>query len=93
MSAADVLQHAQQVQGLVELTRAAGIPKNASPSMLASGIDFVLEGLYATKKISRSEERGYHGSDPGPRRPAREVTLKEDPPMPTAGGKGKKYYN
>jgi magnesium chelatase subunit I len=93
MSAADVLAHAQQVQGLVELTRAAGIPKNASPSMLASGIDFVLEGLYATKKISRSEDRGYHGSDPGPRRPAREVTLKEDTPMPTAGGKGKKYYN
>jgi hypothetical protein len=52
----------------------------------------VLEGLYATKKISRSEERGYHGSDPGPRRPAREVTLKEEPPMPTAAGK-KKYYN
>ena len=93
MSAADVLTHAQQVQGLVELTRASGIPKNASPSLLASGIDFVLEGLYATKKISRSEDRGYHGSDPGPRRPARETTLKEDTPMPTAGGKGKKYYN
>jgi len=93
MSAADVLQHAQQVQGLVELTRSAGIPKNASQPLLASGIDFVLEGLYATKKISRSEERGYHGSDPGPRRPAREAALKEETPMPTAGGKSKKYYN
>ena len=92
MSAADVLTHAQQVQGLVELTRAAGIPKNAPPPLLASGIDFVLEGLYATKKISRSEERGYHGTDPGSRRPAREVTLKEETPMPTAAGK-KKYYN
>src|SRR6186713_2226932 len=85
MSAADVLQHAQQVQGLVELTRAAGIPKNAPPPLLASGIDFVLEGLYATKKISRSEERGYHGSDAGVRRPTRDVTMKEDTPMPTAG--------
>ena len=92
MSAADVLQHAQQVQGLVDLTRAAGIPQNAPPPLLASGIDFVLEGLYATKKISRSEERGYHGSDPGPRRPAREITLKEETPMPTPAGK-KKYYN
>ena len=61
-------------------------------ALLASGIDFVLEGLYATKKISRSEERGYHGSDPGPRRPVREAALKEETPMPTAGGK-KKYYN
>ena len=92
MSASEVLTHAQQVQGLVELTRAAGIPKNASPPMLASGIDFVLEGLYATKKISRSEERGYHGSDSAVRRPSRDVDLSEERPMPTAGGK-KKYYN
>jgi len=92
MSASDVLAHAKQVQGLVELTRAAGIPKNASAPMLASGIDFVLEGLYATKKISRSEERGYHGSDSAVRRPSREVDLSEERPMPTGGGK-KKYYN
>jgi magnesium chelatase subunit I len=80
------------VQGLVELTRAAGIPKNATPALLASGIDFVLEGLYATKKISRSEERGYHGSEPPVRRPTRESALTDDSPMPAAGGK-KKYYN
>jgi len=94
MSAADVLNHAQQVQGLVDLARAAGIPKNAPAPLLASGIDFVLEGMYATKKISRSEERGYHGADAAPRRPAREpIALKDETPMPTAGGKGKKYYN
>ncbi|HVG72474.1 MAG TPA: hypothetical protein VM819_16290 [Vicinamibacterales bacterium] len=92
MSAADVLAHAQQVQGLVELTRSAGIPKNASPPLLAAGIDFVLEGLYAIKKISRSEDRGYHGSEGAVRRPKREVTLDDETPMPTAGGK-KKYYN
>ena len=93
MSAADVIACAQQVQGLVDLTRAAGIAKNAPAPLLAAGIDFVLEGLYATKKISRSEERGYHGGDVAPRRPAREMTLKDEPPMPAAGAKGKKYYN
>src|SRR5687767_7846899 len=92
MSAADVLNHAQQVQGLVDLARAAGVPKNAPPPLLAAGIDFVLEGLYATKKISRSEERGYHGSDSAVRRPSREVDLSEERPMPTGSGK-KKYYN
>jgi magnesium chelatase subunit I len=92
MSASDVLGHAQQVQGLVELTRAAGIPKNASKPLLASGIDFVLEGLYATKKISRSEERGYHGSEGAIKRPSREVDLSDERPMPAGGGK-KKYYN
>src|SRR5205085_3872593 len=47
----DVLSRARDVQGLIELAHAAGIPKEASPPLLASGIDFVLEGLYALKKI------------------------------------------
>ena len=92
MGTVDVLKHARQVQGLVELARAAGIPKNAADAMLAAGIDFVLEGLYATKKISRSEERGYHGAEPAARRPTREPSFNEDMPMPSGGAK-KKYYN
>jgi magnesium chelatase subunit I len=91
MSAKDVLAHAQQVQGLKDLAYAAGIPKSAGAPLLAAGIDFVLEGLYAMKKISRSEERGYHASEPVSRRPAREASFDEEPRMPA--GKGKKYYN
>ena len=91
MSAADVLTHARQVQGLVELARSAGIPDNASDPMLAAGVDFLLEGLYATKKISRSDERGYHGAEIPVRKPAREVSL-DDEPRPSGGGR-KKYYN
>jgi len=90
-SAADVLAHARQVQGLVELARASGVPSNASDPMLAAGVDFLLEGLYATKKIGRSEERGYHGADPPVRKPAREVSLDEEPRG--QGGGRKKYYN
>src|SRR6188472_746750 len=82
MSAADVLGHARQVQGLVELARTAGLPSNASDPMLASGVDFVLEGLYAMKKISRSEDRGYHGGEPAVRRPAREASFDDEPRMP-----------
>ena len=91
MSAAEVLSHARQVQGLVELGCAAGVPANASEPMLAAGVDFLLEGLYATKKISRSDERGYHGAEPPVRNPTREVTLDEEPKGP--GGGRKKYYN
>ena len=29
-----------------------------------SAIDFLLEGLYSQKKISRSDVRGYHGAEP-----------------------------
>ncbi len=92
MSANDVITSAGQVQGLVELARAAGVPAQSSAPLLASGIDFVLEGLYATKKISRSEERGYHGAEPSVRKPAREMTLDDEPRVPSGGGRTK-YYN
>jgi magnesium chelatase subunit I len=91
MGAADVLTHAREVVGLVDLAHEAGIPKDASPTLIASGVDFVLEGLYATKKISRSEERGYHGSEPAVRRPTREAPVADDGPRVPAGKK--KYYN
>jgi hypothetical protein len=42
------------VQGLVELAHTAGIAPKAPPALLASGIDFVLEGLYAMKKMIRA---------------------------------------
>ena len=92
MSAADVLKRARQVQGLVELAHAAGIPAKGTPQLLASGIDFVLEGLYALKKIGRSDERGYHATETPVRRPTREASFNDETPLPTAGGK-KKYYN
>ncbi len=91
MSAADVLTEAKKVQGLVELAHSAGIPRTAAPELLASGVDFVLEGLYAMKKISRSDERGYHAAEVPPRRAARESAFNEDAPI-VSGGK-KKYYN
>jgi magnesium chelatase subunit I len=92
MNAAEVITHARDVQGLIELAHAAGIPKKASPQLLASGVDFVLEGLYAMKKIGRSDERGYHATESPVRRPQREPSFNDEPTMPTGGGK-KKYYN
>jgi len=92
-SAAELLERTREVQGLVELAQAAGVPPDAAAPLLAAGVDFVLEGLYALKKISRSEERGYHASEPAVRRPVpREAALSADMPMPSGGGK-KKYYN
>jgi hypothetical protein len=52
--------------------------------------------LYATRRISRSEERGYHAAEAPVRRPTREaVRREEEPAMPPSGGGGnkKKYYN
>ena len=81
------------VQGLRELAEHAGLPPGAPAPAVASAIDFVLEGLYAQKKISRSDERGYSAAEPrtAPRRTRREEpALDEEIRIPS--GK-KKYYN
>jgi hypothetical protein len=65
----------------------------AKPPLVAAAVDFILEGLYAQKKITRSEDRQYQGAEP-PRRSPRpgpaEPTLERDVPLT---GNKKKYYN
>jgi magnesium chelatase subunit I len=91
MPSKDVLDHARQVAGLTELAHAAGIPSAAPAALQAAGVDFVLEGLYALKKIGRSDERGYHASETPTRRPSRaETAFGDETPLP---GSKKKYYN
>ena len=91
-SADEVVSQARSVQGLRELAEHVGLNPGATSGAVASAIDFVLEGLCAQKKISRSEERGYSaGAEPAARRPVRrEESLDEEIRIPT--GK-KKYYN
>ncbi|MBI1873682.1 MAG: magnesium chelatase [Acidobacteria bacterium] len=92
--AADVITRARQVQGLVELAGRLLKKPKPSPPLLASAIDFVLEGLYAMKKISRSEDRGYHGAEPPRRSPRPEAAVVMDESVPIQGpGAKKKYYN
>jgi magnesium chelatase subunit I len=88
----DVITQTRGVQGLRQLAEHAGLPPGAPAPLVAAAIDFVLEGLYAQKKISRSEERGYAAAETAPRRPTRreEQVLEEDIRIP---GAKKKYYN
>jgi magnesium chelatase subunit I len=91
-SADDLIGQTRSVQGLRELAERAGLAPGAPAPAVASAIDFVLEGLYSQKKISRSEERGYSAAEGSPRRPTRreEQTLDEEIRIP---GSKKKYYN
>lgn len=101
-AAASVLAEAGQVPGLLELVHRAGIAPDAAAPQLASGIDFVLEGLSAQKKISRSDEGAYQGAEPvrrTPRQDPRTPVLTPDDEEaggPEGGGprgKKKRYYN
>jgi hypothetical protein len=57
-------------------------------------VDFVLEGLYAQKKISRSDEFQYGSAEPVRRPTPRSVQADQllDHDLPNVAGK-KKYYN
>jgi magnesium chelatase subunit I len=93
LASAELLERAAQVQGLRELATHAGIGDAAQAPAVASAVDFILEGLYAQKKISRSDEFQYQGAEP-PRRAPRGVTaetiIERDVQIP---GSKKKYYN
>jgi magnesium chelatase subunit I len=52
-----MLEQLAPIQGLLEKTGALGIRHGASDAMRASAAEFVLEGLYAQRRISRTEER------------------------------------
>ncbi|HUZ47680.1 MAG TPA: magnesium chelatase [Terriglobia bacterium] len=49
----------KKIQGLLEATQKLGLKTKDDPALLVSGAEFILEGLYALKKISRNEELGY----------------------------------
>jgi magnesium chelatase subunit I len=94
LDAGELLARTAQVQGLRDLTTHAGVGPRPSAPLLAAAVDFILEGLYAEKKIARSDEFQYQGAEP-PRRPVRpgvpsEPATEREMPMP---GNKKKYYN
>ncbi len=97
-----LLEQARRVTGLIELAHRAGVAPDAPAPLLASGIDFVLEGLYSQKKINRSDDRGYHGAEPVRRPPpgssrAPVLTADDDDEADGKGdspkGRKKRYYN
>src|SRR5690349_15540705 len=82
-----------EYEGELRGAERANLPPGAPAPLVASAIDFVLEGLYAQKKISRSEERGYSSAEAAPRRSSSrrdEVAIDDDIRIPNSK---KKYYN
>ncbi|MYN68117.1 MAG: magnesium chelatase [Acidobacteria bacterium] len=92
-SSASFLADVAEIHGLLELAAHAGIAAGDPPAQIAAGVDFVLEGLCAQRKISRSDGGGYEAVEK-PRTPVQPSEPDFDPrrPMPRAGNK-KKYYN
>lgn len=96
--AATMLAELQQVQGLLETLAPLGIGAQDAPERIVSAAEFLLEGMVAHRRISRSEERGFVGpekyahygerAERGGERPAAEL----DPDDGTSR-RGRKVYN
>jgi len=91
LSSAELINRTSQVQGLDEAARSGGIGKKPSEPVLASAIDFVLEGLYAHRKISRSTEGQFQAAEQSKPRAPRSVDPLTERDLPL--GNKKKYYN
>ena len=91
LPAAELVERTAGVQGLHEAARTAGLPKRPAEPHLASAIDFVLEGMYAQRKISRSTEGQFQAAEQ-PKRPVRTMDPLSERDLPLTGTK-KKYYN
>jgi magnesium chelatase subunit I len=59
IDSASMVKQLSGIQGLMEKLKALGLGANEPDALRASAAEFVLEGLYAHRRISRSEERGF----------------------------------
>jgi magnesium chelatase subunit I len=77
VNAQKMTQQLDGIQGLMEKTRALGLGVSEPDEVRASAAEFILEGLYAHRRISRSEEKGFAAEErKSPARDNRET--KED---------------
>jgi magnesium chelatase subunit I len=93
--AADLLAAVDPITGFDRVAAAIGTRPDDADPLRASVADFILEGLHALKRISRTDEGRLMGA-PAPARPRPDPrtveSLLEDDDEPAGKGK-KKYYN
>jgi len=65
--AQEMLHKLRSIQGLLDKLSALGLSGKEPAEVLVSGAEFILEGLYAHKKIGRSEERTFSAGEKQPR--------------------------
>jgi len=67
--AAEALKQMNKIPGLADHAHVLGANGSSAPGSAAAASEFVLEGLWSHKRISRSEERGFFAERPKPAEP------------------------
>ncbi|HUO28816.1 MAG TPA: hypothetical protein VMU80_06350 [Bryobacteraceae bacterium] len=81
---ASMVKMLESIQGLMEKLKGLKLSANEPDAVRASAAEFVLEGLYAHRRISRNEERGF-----GAEERKRESPREEGPQRPNV----RRQYN
>jgi magnesium chelatase subunit I len=79
-AAAGVLASLQEIQGLMDKLGKLDLSPKDPAELQVSAAEFVLEGLYAHKRIGRNEERLFTAGEKQPKRPEAGFG-REDPPL------------
>ena len=61
----------KEIQGLFEKLSAVGVKASDQPQRVVAAAEFLLEGMVAHRKLSRSEERGFSSPEKAQRKPER----------------------
>lgn len=69
VAAAEALKQFKRIQGLLDHVERLGVKGKDEPFLCVSSAEFILEGLWAHKRISRNEERGFYAERPKPPEP------------------------
>jgi magnesium chelatase subunit I len=75
-SSTELLAQLKKIQGLFDHLEALGVKAKDDSAIVAGAAEFILEGLWAHKRISRNEERGYFAD-------ARKTNEPRDPREPS----------
>ncbi|HXE76163.1 MAG TPA: magnesium chelatase [Candidatus Xenobia bacterium] len=81
-SSAELLKQFRKIQGLVEAAGTLGVTASSDPALAVAACEFILEGLHAHRKISRSEERGFYAEEP----------VRPEPSPRMEGGRPRRSY-
>jgi len=66
-----ILEELKQIQGLFPQLSPISVKASDAPEVAVSGAEFLLEGMYAHKRLSRSEERGFSAQEKATRKQER----------------------
>jgi magnesium chelatase subunit I len=77
-SAKEIVKNLAQIQGITDKLAPLGVKAKDEPAVVVAAAEFLLEGLYAHKKLSRSEERGFSAPEKVTRREQRQASGEDE---------------